>query len=98
MTSRFETRNGVMVDLTTGLPPTEAQHKAGDAAHDGVLAAESAFELALRRKYKSRACEMRYQTRELPSEIRALALAYQAAVEVWRATWLLDAMPAGVTK
>lgn len=90
-TSRFESRNNVLVDITTGLPPTAEQLESCDQAMSAVIAAESAFELALRAKYKSRACEMRYQTTTLPEAIRALALAYQSAVEGWRATWELPA-------
>ena len=89
MASRFESRNGVMIDIRTGNPPTAEDHLRGDAAMDAVLSTESAFELALRKRYKSKAGSMRYLTNELPAEIKSLALAYQDAVAVWRKTWEL---------
>ena len=89
MASRFENRGGVMIDIRTGNPPTAEDHAQGDAAMDAMLSTESAFELALRKRYKSQAGSMRYHTDELPPDIKKLALDYQDAVEVWRKTWMM---------
>ena len=87
MASKYESRDGVMVNIQTGLPPTAAEIKACDENMDAILAAESAFELALRKRFGSAAPEWRYQTSRLPADIRALAIRYQDAVAAWRATW-----------
>lgn len=87
MASRYESRDGVLVNVHTGLPPTPAEIKACDDASDAILAAESAFELALRKRFGSQASEWRYQTSRLPVDIRDLAMGYQSAVAAWRATW-----------
>lgn len=87
-TSRFGyDAHGTFVDLATGLPPTEADHIAGDAAYTAMFKADGAFQAALVKRYKGRAGDMRYKTNELPADLRALAMSYQLAVDAWRATW-----------
>lgn len=95
MISRFESRNGTVVDRLTGLAASDEQRAVADAAHAAVIAADDAFHIALVKRYKGRAGDMRYRTSELPTDLLTLSVAYQDAVEVWRATW---AMPSGVTK
>ncbi len=90
MASRFDwNADGQLVDVNTNQPPTAQDHAAGDAAHAALMAAEGEFETALQAKYKHRACDMRYRTNELPPAIKTLALKFQAAYAVWRATWAL---------
>ncbi len=90
MQSRFGyNADGEFVDASTNQPPTLTQLHDADVAHDAVMRAESLFETALRKRYGSRAGDMRYRTNELHTDVRDLALAYQAAMEAWRATWRL---------
>ncbi len=89
MASRFDWKNGVLIDVTTGQPPTAQDHTNGDKANTALMEAESRFEMALRTKYKSRAGDMRYRTNELPPAIRQLALEFQSAYAAWRATWAM---------
>lgn len=92
MPSRFDFNDaGVLVDTATGAPPTQADHDASDKTHAALMLAESAFQTALVAKYKSRAGDMRYRTNALPPAIKALGLAYQVAVDAWRATWVKEA-------
>lgn len=52
-----------------------------------ALDADRAFQNALVAKYGNRAGDMRYRTGSLPADIRALALAFHAAADAWRATF-----------
>ena len=58
-----------------------------DIAHQHVTNAETRFWGALVKRYGKRAGDMRYRTDILPADILALAMAYQAACETWRATF-----------
>ena len=88
MASRFDWNNdNVLVDVKTGQPPTDRDIAESDRTHALLMVADGEFQTALEAKYKSRACDMRYRTNELPENIKVLAKAYQAAYATWRATW-----------
>lgn len=96
--SRFGTNaDGLFVDVLTNQPPTAQDHADGDAAHAALMAADGAFETALRARYKDHAGDMRYRTNEFPASIKTLALAFQAAYAAWRATWAMPEPRTGVS-
>jgi hypothetical protein len=85
--SKYGYVNGEFVNVLTGAIPTQAEKDASDVAHSAIIAADERFQVALVKRYKSRAADMRYRTDALPADLKALALAYQDAVSAWRKTW-----------
>ncbi len=87
MASKYGYRNGQMVNMVTGLAPTEDEKVSADKAHSAVMAADEAYQTALEKAYGKRAGDIRYQPSKQTADIKALGDAYKVSLEAWRATW-----------
>lgn len=89
MPSKFTFDNdGRVINRHTGIAPTAEEIAVGEKAYQAALQADSAFQIALEKKYGSRAGDMRYRTEKLPEYLKKLATAYHVANEAYRATFM----------